>query len=41
MDKFSAMQAFIRVVDAGTFTRLAAKPKSFHCASDPTDVARV
>ncbi len=30
-----------RLVDAGTFTRLAAKPNSFHCASDPGDVARV
>ncbi len=32
-----------QLVDAGTFTRLdpAKKPNSFHCASDPTDVARV
>ena len=30
-----------RLVDAGTFTRLTAKPDSFHCASDPSDVARV
>ena len=30
-----------KLVDAGTFTRLAAKPNSFHCASDPSDVARV
>jgi len=30
-----------RLVDAGTFTRLTAKPNSFHCASDPGDVARV
>ncbi len=30
-----------RLVDAGTFTRLSAKPNSFHCASDPSDVARV
>jgi phosphoenolpyruvate carboxykinase (GTP) len=31
------------LVAAGTFTRLdpAKKPNSFHCASDPTDVARV
>ena len=29
------------LVAAGTFTRLAAKPNSFHCASDPSDVARV
>jgi phosphoenolpyruvate carboxykinase (GTP) len=31
------------LVDAGTFTRLdpAKKPNSFHCASDPSDVARV
>ncbi|MFN8195339.1 MAG: phosphoenolpyruvate carboxykinase (GTP) [Nocardioidaceae bacterium] len=31
------------LVDAGTFTRLddAKKPSSFHCASDPSDVARV
>ncbi|MGS0684817.1 phosphoenolpyruvate carboxykinase (GTP) [Nakamurella sp. GG22] len=29
------------LVDAGTFTRLTAKPNSFHTASDPTDVARV
>src|SRR5690349_2915148 len=30
-----------KLVDAGTFTRLTAKPNSFHCASDPRDVARV
>jgi phosphoenolpyruvate carboxykinase (GTP) len=30
-----------KLVDAGTFTRLQAKPNSFWCASDPTDVARV
>ncbi len=32
-----------QLVEAGTFTRLdpAKKPNSFHCASDPTDVARV
>ncbi|MGI8418773.1 MAG: hypothetical protein ACR2P2_21765, partial [Nakamurella sp.] len=30
-----------KLVDAGTFTRLTAKPNSFHCASDPSDVARV
>jgi phosphoenolpyruvate carboxykinase (GTP) len=32
-----------QLVRAGTFTRLdpAKKPNSFHCASDPTDVARV
>src|SRR6185437_3494993 len=30
-----------QLVAAGTFTRLAAKPNSFHCASDPSDVARV
>lgn len=30
-----------KLVDAGTFTRLRKKPNSFHCASDPTDVARV
>jgi phosphoenolpyruvate carboxykinase (GTP) len=30
-----------RLVDAGTFTRLTAKPNSFHCTSDPSDVARV
>jgi phosphoenolpyruvate carboxykinase (GTP) len=30
-----------QLVDAGTFTRLTAKPNSFHCASDPADVARV
>ena len=31
------------LVDGGTFTRLddAKKPGSFHCASDPSDVARV
>ena len=31
------------LVDGGTFTRLddAKKPDSFHCASDPSDVARV
>src|SRR5215212_10185114 len=29
------------LVDAGTFTRLEAKPNSFWCASDPSDVARV
>jgi phosphoenolpyruvate carboxykinase (GTP) len=31
------------LVDGGTFTRLddAKKPHSFHCASDPSDVARV
>jgi phosphoenolpyruvate carboxykinase (GTP) len=32
-----------QLVEAGTFTRLdpSKKPNSFHCASDPTDVARV
>jgi phosphoenolpyruvate carboxykinase (GTP) len=32
-----------QLVDAGTFTRLnpAKKPNSFHCVSDPADVARV
>ena len=30
-----------KLVDAGTFTRLQAKPNSFWCASDPRDVARV
>ncbi len=30
-----------RLVDAGTFTRLDAKPNSYHCVSDPSDVARV
>jgi phosphoenolpyruvate carboxykinase (GTP) len=32
-----------QLVDGGTFTRLNPdkKPNSFHCASDPTDVARV
>jgi len=30
-----------RLVDAGTFVRLTAKPNSFYCASDPSDVARV
>src|SRR4051812_13417504 len=30
-----------KLVDAGTFTRLQAKPNSFWCASDPSDVARV
>ncbi len=30
-----------KLVDAGTFIRLAAKPNSFYCASDPNDVARV
>src|SRR4051794_23872378 len=32
-----------QLVEAGTFTRLDPdkKPNSFHCASDPTDVARV
>jgi len=29
------------LVDSGTFTRLTAKPNSFHCNSDPSDVARV
>jgi phosphoenolpyruvate carboxykinase (GTP) len=29
------------LVEAGTFVRLAKKPNSFWCASDPTDVARV
>ena len=29
------------LVAAGTFTRLARKPNSFHCLSDPSDVARV
>jgi phosphoenolpyruvate carboxykinase (GTP) len=30
-----------QLVEAGTFTRLAKKPNSFWCASDPDDVARV
>ncbi len=30
-----------KLVEAGTFTRLAKKPNSFHAASDPNDVARV
>src|SRR5215217_877691 len=30
-----------KLVDAGTFTRLQAKPNSFWCASDPSDVARI
>jgi phosphoenolpyruvate carboxykinase (GTP) len=30
-----------KLVDAGTFTRLAKKPNSFYAASDPNDVARV
>lgn len=30
-----------RLVEAGTFVRLAGKPNSFYCASDPSDVARV
>ncbi|MEV0696510.1 phosphoenolpyruvate carboxykinase (GTP) [Saccharopolyspora sp. NPDC050389] len=30
-----------RLVEAGTFTRLANKPNSFYAASDPSDVARV
>ena len=30
-----------KLVQAGTFVRLAAKPNSFYCASDPDDVARV
>ncbi|MFQ1002113.1 phosphoenolpyruvate carboxykinase (GTP) [Modestobacter sp. SSW1-42] len=30
-----------RLVDAGTFTRLTARPNSFSCNSDPRDVARV
>jgi len=30
-----------QLVDAGTFVRLIAKPNSFYCASDPSDVARV
>ncbi|MGH3822383.1 MAG: phosphoenolpyruvate carboxykinase (GTP) [Pseudonocardiaceae bacterium] len=30
-----------RLVEAGTFTRLARKPNSFWAASNPTDVARV
>jgi len=29
------------LVEAGTFVRLAKKPNSFWCASDPSDVARV
>lgn len=29
------------LVAAGTFNRLTAKPNSFHCDSDPSDVARV
>ncbi|MFN8192334.1 MAG: hypothetical protein U0R78_18305 [Nocardioidaceae bacterium] len=34
---------FKLLVDGGTFTRLddAKKLDSFHCASDPSDVARV
>ncbi|CAN5869360.1 phosphoenolpyruvate carboxykinase (GTP) [soil metagenome] len=36
-------QLVARLVEAGTFTPLdpATKPNSFHCASDPDDVARV
>jgi phosphoenolpyruvate carboxykinase (GTP) len=30
-----------QLVEAGTFVRLAKKPNSFWCASDPSDVARV
>ena len=30
-----------KLVEAGTFRRLDAKPNSFWCASDPRDVARV
>ena len=30
-----------KLVEAGTFVRLAKKPNSFWCASDPSDVARV
>ncbi len=30
-----------RLVAAGTFTRLTGKTNSFHCGSDPSDVARV
>ena len=30
-----------RLVEAGTFVRLTAKPNSFWAASDPDDVARV
>ncbi len=30
-----------QLVGAGTFRRLSTKPNSFHCASDPADVARV
>jgi phosphoenolpyruvate carboxykinase (GTP) len=30
-----------RLVEAGTFVRLEGKPDSFHCVSDPDDVARV
>ncbi|OLR90996.1 phosphoenolpyruvate carboxykinase (GTP) [Actinokineospora bangkokensis] len=30
-----------KLVEAGTFTRLAKKPNSFYAASDPNDVARV
>ena len=30
-----------KLVEAGTFIRLAGKPNSFYAASDPTDVARV
>jgi phosphoenolpyruvate carboxykinase (GTP) len=30
-----------QLVEAGTFVRLARKPNSFWCASDPSDVARV
>ena len=29
-----------KLVDAGTFVRLAKKPNSFWCASNPSDVAR-
>ena len=29
------------LVEVGTFTRLTKKPNSFHCASQPSDVARV